>query len=89
MDSNNPYAILDLAIANLECNNLDEAQRRYEALQKVAPTSTRVNFGLQEIAYRKKDTNAAIRYCQLYLAKAPTNTVEAKMIAARLKELRR
>jgi tetratricopeptide (TPR) repeat protein len=89
VDSNNPYALLDRGIANLRCDKLDDAQRDYDALQKVLPTNIRVNYGLQEIAYRKKDTNAAVRYCQLYLANAQTNTAEAKMIAERLKELRR
>ena len=89
VDSNNPYALLDRGIANLRCDNLDDAQRDYAKLQKVLPTSTRVNYGLQEIAYRRKDTNAAIQYCQLYLANAQTNTAEAKIIAERLKELKR
>jgi len=88
MDSNNPYALMNRGIANLRCGKLDEAQRDYEALQKPLPTSSRVNFGLQEIAYRKKDTNAAIRYCQIYLANAQTNTAEAKLVSERLKELR-
>jgi tetratricopeptide (TPR) repeat protein len=89
VDSNNPYALLDRGIANLRLDNLDDAQRDYEKLQLVLPASTRVNYGLQEIAYRKNDTKAAIQYCQLYLAQAQTNTAEAKFIAERLKELKR
>jgi tetratricopeptide (TPR) repeat protein len=90
VDSNNPYAILDLAIANLRCGNLDAAQKGYETLQKSFPTSTRISYGLQEVAYRKKDTNAAIRYCQLYLASAGggTNSDEAKIVRERLKQLK-
>jgi tetratricopeptide (TPR) repeat protein len=88
MDTNNPYALLNRAIAYLRTDNLDAAQRDYELLQKTMPTSTRVNYGLQEIAYRKKDTNAAIRYCQIYLANAQTNTTEAKTVSERLKELK-
>jgi tetratricopeptide (TPR) repeat protein len=88
LETNNPYALMNRAIANLRCGKLDEAQRDYEVLQKSLPTSPRVNYGLQEIAYRKKDTNAAIRYCQLYLANAQTNTAEAKIVSERLKELR-
>ena len=67
--------------------DLDDAQADYEALQKTLPTSSRINYGLQEIAYRKKDTNAAIRYCRVYMANAQTNTAEAKIVIDRLKEL--
>ncbi len=81
-------ALLNRAIAYLRTDKLDAARQDYEALQKNFPTAFQVAFGLQEIAYRKKDTNVAIRYCQIYLANASTNTVEAKNILARLKELR-
>ena len=88
VDPNNPYALLDLGISYLRCDKLEEARKQYDKLEKVLPTNPRVNYGLQEIAYRRGDTNAAIRYCQLYLAGAPANTAEAKMIADRLKHLR-
>ena len=88
LDPNNPYALMNRAIASLRCGKLDAAQHDYEALQKSIPTSSRVNYGLQEIAYRKKETNAAIRYCQIYLANTQTNTAEAKLVSARLKELK-
>jgi tetratricopeptide (TPR) repeat protein len=88
VDSNNPYALMNRGIANLRCGNLDDAQQDYEVLQKLLPTSSRVNYGLQEVAYRKKDTNAAIRYCQIYMANAQTNTAEALIVRERLKELR-
>ena len=81
-------ALLDRAIAYLRTEQLDESQGDYEALQKAFPTAYRVYYGLEEIAYRKKDTNAAIRNCELYLAHAPTNTDEAKFVSSRLKELK-
>ena len=87
VESNNPYALMNRGIANLRCGHLDDAQADYEALQKTLPTSSRINYGLQEIAYRKKDTNAAIRYCRVYMANAQTNTAEAKIVIDRLKEL--
>ncbi|MCX6892520.1 MAG: hypothetical protein NTX51_13500 [Verrucomicrobia bacterium] len=87
VESNNPYALMNRGIANLRCGHLDDAQGDYEALQKTLPTSSRINYGLQEIAYRKKDTNAAIRYCRVYMANAQTNTAEAKIVIDRLKEL--
>jgi hypothetical protein len=63
------------------------AQRDYETLRKSFPAAYPVYYGLQEIAYRNKDTNAAIRNCQLYLTNAPPNTDEAKLISARLRDL--
>jgi len=89
METNNHSALLNRGIAYLRSGKLDAAQRDYEVLQKAFPAAYQVDYGLQDIAYQKKDTNAAIRYCQMYLANAPTNTAEAKMVAARLKQLNR
>jgi len=82
------YAQLNRAVAYLRKDNLDDARRDYEALRRSHPTTYQVYYGLQEIAYRKKLFKDATRYCQLYLSYAPTNTGEAKLINARLKELR-
>ena len=81
-------ALLNRAIAYLRSDQLDAAQRDYEVLQKAFPTAYRVYFGLEEVAYRKKDTNAASRFCDLYLANSPTNTEEFKYIRERAKELK-
>jgi tetratricopeptide (TPR) repeat protein len=88
LDTNNTSALLNLAIACLRVNRLEEAQRHYELLQKSFPTAPQIFYGLAEIAWRRSDTNAAIRNFQLYLANAPTNTVEATNVLARLKQLR-
>lgn len=88
MDTNNYAARLNLAISNLRCDKLDAAQHHYEVLQKAFPAAYQVYYGLGEIAWRKKDTNTANRNYQLYLANAPTNTAEAKVVGARLKELK-
>ncbi len=88
MDTNNYSALLNRAIASLRGNKLEAAQRDYELLQKTFPTAHQIYYGLAEIAWRKKDTNAAVRNYQLYLANAKTNTAEAKLVSARLKELK-
>jgi tetratricopeptide (TPR) repeat protein len=88
MDTNNYAALLNRAIASLRANQLDGAQRDYELLHKAFPTAYQIYYGLGEIAWRKKDTNAAIRNYQLYLVNAQTNTAEAKVIAGRLKDLK-
>ena len=81
-------ALLNRAIAYLRSDQLDEAQHDYEALQKAFPTAYRVYYGLGDIAYRKKETNAAIRNYELYLNNSPTNTEERNFVSERLKELK-
>jgi len=80
-------AQLDRAIASLRAQNLGDALRDYEAIRRTHPTTYQVYYGLQEIAYQKKDFKKAVRYCQSYLQYAPAGTEEAKIITARLKEL--
>lgn len=75
------------AIAYLKSDQLDPAQSDYEELQKKYPTDCRLYYGLQEIAYRKKETNACLRNCNLYLANARTNTAEARIVMERRKGL--
>jgi tetratricopeptide (TPR) repeat protein len=88
MDTNNYSALLNRAIAFLRSDKLDAAQRDYGVLQKAFPTAFQIYYGLGEIAWLKKDTNAAIRNYQIYQANAPTNTAEAKLVSARLEELK-
>jgi tetratricopeptide (TPR) repeat protein len=88
INTTNYPALLNRAIAFLRGDKLEAAQRDYEVLQKAYPTAFQIHFGLAEIAWRKKDTNAAILNYQLYQANAPTNTTEAQLVSARLKELK-
>ena len=88
LESTNHSALLNRAIASLRANKLEAAQRDYEALQKVYPTAFQIYYGLAEVAWQRKDTNAAIRNYQRYLANAQTNTTEAKFVSDRLKELK-
>ncbi len=88
MDTTNSSARLNRAIAYLRDGKLDDAQRDYEVLQKAFPTAFQIYYGLGEVAWRKKDTNAAIENYQLYLANAHTNTAEAKLVIERLSELK-
>jgi tetratricopeptide (TPR) repeat protein len=88
LETNNHSALLNRAIAYLRGDQLDLAQQDYESLQKVFPTAFQIYYGLGDIAYRKKDTNAAIRNYQVYLTNAPPNLEETKFVSARLKELK-
>ena len=80
-------ALLSRAIAYLRSDKFEESQQDYETLQKSFPTAYRIYFGLGEIAYRRKDTNSAIRNYQLYLTNSPANPDEIKTVHGRLKEL--
>jgi tetratricopeptide (TPR) repeat protein len=88
LDTNNHTARLYRAIAYLRADKLDEARRDYEALQKVFPKQFQIDYGLGEIAYRRRETNAAIQNYEAYLADAFTNTTEAQSVLQRLKELK-
>jgi tetratricopeptide (TPR) repeat protein len=68
---------------------LSEAKQDYQVLSKALPKEFPVYFDLGDIAYREKDTNAAVQYYELYRANAPTNYVEdLKLAANRLEELK-
>ena len=80
---------MNRAIARLQSDQLEAAQRDYEALQKLMPTQHRVYYGLGEIAFRRKDVPSAIQHYEAYLKYAPPDTgAEAKGIAERLKQLK-
>jgi tetratricopeptide (TPR) repeat protein len=82
-------ALFNRAISYLRLDKLDDAKRDYEQLQKSNPTAFQINFGLAEIALRKKDTNAAILNYELYLTNSPSSNVEeANLVRARLAQLK-
>ncbi len=81
-------ARFDRAICYLRLNKLDAAQQDYEALLKSNPKAYPLHYGLAEIAYRKQETNTAVKYYELYLANAATNSAESQLVRQRLKELK-
>ena len=84
----NTYAArFNRAIAYSRTGNLDAAEADYQELLQAFPTAYRAYYELGEIALQKRDTNAAIRYCEQYLSKADADTEEARSVAARLKSL--
>lgn len=83
------YALLYRAQSFLAENQLENAQRDYEALQKDIPKAASLHKEIADIAYRRKDTNAAVQNYELFLREAPTNRVaDIKSAKARLKELK-
>ncbi len=88
LETNNSLAILYRGIANLRADNLDAASEDYETVQRQFPKAPQVDYGLGEIAYRRHETNAAIRHYESYLINAPAQTAEAQFIRKRLDELK-
>jgi tetratricopeptide (TPR) repeat protein len=88
IQTNDPTARFNRALAYLNSDKLDAARTDYNQLQTSFTNSFQVAFGLAEIAWRQHDTNESIRNYQLYLANAPTNSVEAKTVRERLTQLR-
>ena len=86
--TNNYTAILYRGIANLRLEKFDDATKDYEFVQQQYPKLPQIFFGLGEIAYRRRDTNTAIRNYEGYLTNAPPQTAEAKLVGERLAELK-
>jgi tetratricopeptide (TPR) repeat protein len=89
VQTNNYDALFKRAGAYLQLGKLDEAGADYASLQQSFTNSVQAAYGLGEIAWRKHETNEAIRNYGIYLANAPANTAEATNIVERLKSLNR
>ena len=88
LEATNYTAILYRAIANLRSSKLDDALRDYETVQRQFPKQHQVYYGLGEIAYRRNDTNTALRHNESYLSNTPPQLAEANFIAGRIRDLR-
>lgn len=87
IQTNNPDALFNRAIANLSSDRLDAARADYQQLQLTFTNSFQIAYGLGEIAWRKHETNEAVKHYRAYLTTANTNTAEAKGIIQRLQEI--
>jgi len=88
LETNNPNARLNRAIAYLRNDQLDAAKADYELFQRQVPDARYVYYGLGEIAYRQKDTNLAIQHYEAYRSNAVPDAAETKFVEQRLQELR-
>ena len=84
----NQVVRLNWAIACLGAGQLDAAQAAYQQLLKNSPQSYKVWYGLGEIAWRRQDTNAAIRCYEQCLSLALPAKAEGQLVADRLKQLK-
>jgi tetratricopeptide (TPR) repeat protein len=89
IQTNNPPALFNRALANLDSDKLDAALADYETLGRTYTNSFQIAYGLGEIAWRRHETNEAVRNYEIYLATAKTNTAEATNIIQRLNSLKR
>jgi tetratricopeptide (TPR) repeat protein len=87
LDPNAHRARFNRAIAYLRIEQLDKARQDYDYLEILFPNLYQVQYGLGEIAWRQRDTPAAIAHYQNYLTNAPPHTAEAKTVVSRLQEL--
>jgi len=87
--TNDPTARFNRALAYLDSDRLNDARADYATLQSTYTNSFQVAFGLAEVAWRQHETNEAIRNYELYLAHAPTNSVEYQTVGERLKALQK
>ncbi|MDD5139524.1 MAG: tetratricopeptide repeat protein [Verrucomicrobiales bacterium] len=88
IQTTNNDALFNRAVAYLQSGRLDAARADYQQLQKAFTNSFQVAYGLGEIAWRKHETNEAIKNYEAYLATVNTNTAEATNIIQRLRELK-
>ncbi len=88
LETNNFTALFYRAVAQLRGDQLEPALQDYELLQRQYPKAHQVYYGLGEIAYRRKDTNTAIRHYEAYLTNSPPNNPENAFVIGRLQELK-
>jgi tetratricopeptide (TPR) repeat protein len=85
--TNTGVARLQRANAYRQSGRLDAAEADYQEVLRAFPTAYGTYYWLGEIAWEKKDTNAAIRYYQQFLTNAVSYTEQVRNAAARLKSL--
>ncbi len=88
VQKNNLNAVYQRGGAYLASGNLDAARADYQKLQAVQTNSVPVAFALGEIAWTRHNVPEAIRNYNIYVANAPTNTPQGKIVADRLRQLK-
>ncbi len=87
IQTNNPDALFNRAFAYFQSDRLDAARADFRRLQADYTNSYKVAYGLGEIAWRRHETNEAIRNYQIYLTNAPANSAELQTTRERLTQL--
>jgi tetratricopeptide (TPR) repeat protein len=90
LQKDNSTALLNRAIARLQSNKLDDAERDYRELLRQFTPNYRVYYGLGEIAYRKKHWRAAVDHYKDYLRYAQEAAAEEiNFVRTRLDQLKK
>jgi tetratricopeptide (TPR) repeat protein len=84
--TNEPTARAQRALAFFQSGKLDEAQQDWQVLSNTYTNDYQPYLGLAEVAYRKGDTNSAVRNLELYMSKNPP-AEGLQRASARLKEI--
>jgi tetratricopeptide (TPR) repeat protein len=73
LQPSNINALRNRAIAHLQREDLASAEEDYDSLRRLAPRDMVyvAYYGLGEVAYRRKDTDTARKFYDLYLKYAP------------------
>ena len=77
-----------LGFTQVQLGNLDAARQAYESAAQASSNAYQAYFHLAQVAYRQKDTNAAIKYVELYRSNTPPNLLDARLVDAILAGLR-
>ena len=85
--ADNPDALYNRGVAYYQSGRLDAARADLLQLQATYTNDFHLAYGLGEIAWRRHETNEAIRNYQSLVANAPTNATELKTIRERLAQL--
>jgi tetratricopeptide (TPR) repeat protein len=90
LEKDTSTALLNRAIARLQSNKLDDAERDYQELLRRFTPNYRVYYGLGEIAWRKKNWRAASAHYKDYLRYAQEAAgEEISFVQTRLAQLKK
>lgn len=87
IETNNPDGLYNRGYAYFRNGQLDAARADFLRLQAAYSNDFHIAYGLGEIAWRLHDTNQAIRNYRIFVANAPTNTIELNTVRERLAHL--
>ena len=87
--TNLPSIQLNRAIAQMQLQNLEAAEKDYRQLTNAPVDQFNVHYGLAQIASQRRDTNAAIRHLEFCLTNAPAGGAKWQEVSARLMALQK
>ena len=84
----NSRTAMTLGFTHVQLGNLDAARQAYERAAQSPTNASQAYFRLAQVASRQKDTNAAIKYVELYRSNTPPNLLDTGLVDYILAELR-